>query len=239
VNSTTYTSGQSVTGLSTGTVVISGLQPTTTYTFNLYTKNDVGNSPPLPITQATKIYLTNSGSIDTYIAKYDYSGTPQWAKGIGGTGGETPKVIISDSAGNVYVFGYFTSPTLTIGALTPLTNSGGEDTFIVKYNSSGVAQWAKNISGTGSDLPVNIVSDSEENLYVAGRFDSPTLTIDTFSLTRFGGSDTFIVKYNSSGVAQWVKSIGGNANDLPVNMVLGPTGYIYISGTYNAAINFM
>ena len=84
-----------------------------------------------------------------------------------------------------------------------------------------------------------MISDSLGNIYVAGKFDSLTLTIDTFSLTRFGGQDTFIVKYNSSGVAQWVKSIGGNATDHPVNMVLGPTGYIYISGLYYAAINFM
>jgi len=54
VNSITYTSGQSVTGLSAGTVVISGLQPATTYVFYLYARNDVGNSVPRSITQATE-----------------------------------------------------------------------------------------------------------------------------------------------------------------------------------------
>jgi hypothetical protein len=53
VNSTTYSLGQSVTRLSTGTVVISGLQAMTTYTFNLYARNSLGNSSPHIITQAT------------------------------------------------------------------------------------------------------------------------------------------------------------------------------------------
>ena len=38
-----------------------------------------------------------------------------------------------------------------------LTNAGGNDTFLAKYDSSGTGVWATRIVGSGSDTPVNMV----------------------------------------------------------------------------------
>ena len=46
--------------------------------------------------------------------------------------------VTTDSSGNVYVTGN------TEGGLDG-TNAGGNDLFVVKYNSSGTKQWAKQL----------------------------------------------------------------------------------------------
>src|ERR1035437_9407501 len=64
------------------------------------------------------VTLTNdsSGSSDMYIAKYNASGTIQWAHNAGGTKNEVANSVAVDAAGNVYVAGYFESDTITFGA---------------------------------------------------------------------------------------------------------------------------
>jgi hypothetical protein len=218
---------------------VTGLMNETAYTFKVTATNATGSSllsaasSPIPIT------LTNSGSTDTFIAKYDYSCRPHWGKSIGGTLADQAVNMISDAAGNVYVAGYFNSPTLTIAGVTgpiTLTNSGSSDTYIVKYDSLGQAQWAKSIGGTLGDQPVNMELDAQGNLYVAGYFNSPTLTIPgvtgpiTVTNLSTAGSDTYIVKYDSLGQVQWAKSIGGTLGDQPVNMALDAQGNLFVAG---------
>jgi hypothetical protein len=141
--------------------------------------------------------------------------------------------LINRIRGKTSYFAHLTAQEdLNDGKINRIQSNGG----------SGVAQWAKSIGGTNTDSPVKMVLDSEGNLYVTGKFISFSLTIDSLSsLTNStpGSNDTFIVKYNSSGVAQWAKNNNATGNDAPVNMVLGPTGYVYISGYYTSAITFM
>jgi hypothetical protein len=184
---------------------------------------------------------SNNGGEDIFISKSLGGNYPlQWIKNIGGTTNDRPVNIVVDSAGNVYVSGTYTSPTLNTTGFSPntLTNYGGTDTYILKYLSDGTPQWAKNIGGTATDQPVNMVVDSAGNLYVSGTYTSPTLNIPGFSpdtLTSSGSNDAFILKYLADGTPQWAKNIGGSGNDRPVNMVVDSTGNIYVSGTYTSS----
>ena len=176
---------------------------------------------------------------DIFILKYLADGTPKWAKNISGAKIETPVNMISDATGNVYISGYYSSTTLNIPGFTPetLTNSsGGTYIFILKYLADGTFQWAKNIGGTSTDQPVNMVLDAVGNVYVSGYYSSTTLNIPGFTqetLTNSsGGTDIFILKYLADGTPQWAKSIGGTGNDRPVNMVLDTAGNVYVTGYF-------
>jgi hypothetical protein len=66
--------------------------------------------------------------------KYDSSGTKQWTKQLGTSSSELGEGVTTDSSGNIYVTGN------TLGNLDGNTNSGDEDIFLVKYDSSGTKQ---------------------------------------------------------------------------------------------------
>ena len=51
--------------------------------------------------------LTNTGSADIFVAKYDSAGTLLWAKKAGGNGYDAANGIDVDAAGNSYVTGFF------------------------------------------------------------------------------------------------------------------------------------
>ena len=99
--------------------------------------------------------------------------------------------VIADSSNNIYVTGY------TLGGLDGNTNSGSEDLFLVKYNSSGSKQWTRQLGTSSYDSGFGVTVDSSDIIYVtgetAGRLDNNT---------NFGNSDIILVKYNSSGVKQ-------------------------------------
>ncbi len=115
-----------------------------------------------------------------------------------------------DNSGNVYVASssYFTAQNLNI--------------VTIKYNSSGVQQWLQvyDFSG-GDDQPSAIALDNSGNVYVAGKsYNSST------------GNDYVLLKYNSSGVPQWVRRYNGpsNADDHINAMAIDNSGNVYVTG---------
>ncbi len=77
------------------------------------------------------------------------------------------------------------------------TNSGLYDLILVKYNSSGVKQWTRQLGTSTSDYGHGVTVDSSNNIYVTGR-TSGRLDGNTNS----GGVDLFLMQYNSDGVLQ-------------------------------------
>ena len=142
---------------------------------------------------------------EIFVVKYDSSGTKHWMKQLGtthtfygmprltldkGTG------VATDSSGNVYVTGF------TDGGLDGNTNASGtgeffNDSFVVKYNSSGTKQWTKQFGAKSVDRAHGIATDSSGNVYVTGETEGG---LD--GNTNAGGYDSFVVKYNSDGVLQ-------------------------------------
>jgi hypothetical protein len=185
--------------------------------------------------------LSNVGSFDVFIVKYDSSGTPLWARLIGSSGFESARVITTDSSGNIIVSGNYPSNLSIYGSsasFTTLSNAGGNDGFIVKYDSSGTPLWARQIGGSASDTITGIATDSSGNIIVTGSFSSNTLTFygssGSITLTAIGGGDTFIVKYNSSGEPQWAKKFGGSGDDTGSGVATDSNGNIAAVGYFRS-----
>mgnify|MGYP001307160468 CR=1 FL=1 len=77
---------------------------------------------------------TNSGDYDIFLVKYNSSGKKQWTKQLGTSSYDEGVGVTTDSSDNIYVTGQ------TQGGLDGNTSSGGDDIFLVKYNSSGIKQ---------------------------------------------------------------------------------------------------
>lgn len=155
---------------------------------------------------------TVSGNDCTTI-KYNSSGTQQWIQKYNGPGNlnDQANSLIFDVSGNVYI----------TGSCIDIENNMNFVT--VKYNSSGVQQWAQSYvgSGNGIDIAYDITVDPYGNAYVTG------------NITVSGSSfDYATVKYNSTGVQQWVQIYNGpgNGNDIPRSIAVDTAGNVYVTG---------
>ena len=167
-----------------------------------------------------------------------------WAKSAGGTDVDYGRSVTTDASGNVYVMGYFYSPTITFGTTT-LTNAGTtgySDMFIAKYDAAGNVLWAKSAVGIDSDRGYSVTTDASGNVYVTGSFDSPTITFGTTTLTNAGTtgySDMFIAKYDAAGNVLWAKSEGSTSYDEGYSVATDASGNVYVMGYfYSPTITF-
>ena len=147
------------------------------------------------------IYISCSKSSDDGSKSTDNTTTSHWTKQLGTTSSDYGYSVTTDSSGNIYVTGY------TYGDLDGNTSSGGQDIFLVKYNSSGTKQWTKQL-GYYSEQGTGVTTDSSGNVYVTG-YTGGGLDGNT----NLGKEDIILVKYNSSGTKQWTKQLGTSSSD--------------------------
>lgn len=174
------------------------------------------NPGGLPITTLSN---ANTDGASVFLVKYDKDGAAQWAISLNSPEESYASSVSLDGSGNVYVSGSFQT-AVTIGA-TNFTNSGQENGFIAKFDSSGVLQWARQMEGVSDDSALAVSPDSSGNVYAAGGFGSAPGDTVTFApsiiLTNIGvgipGSgigDAFLAKYDaSSGAVEWARRFGG------------------------------
>jgi len=178
-----------------------------------------------------------SGTDDIFIAKFDVNGNALWAQRAGGTANDAGMGIAVDGSGsNVYATGYYSSTSVAFGATPALVNSGGQDFFIVKYNSSGTAQWANTAVGTLNDVGNDVKVDVHGNVRVVGTYNSSTLTFSGLTpLSNNGGSDIFTLFYTPAGVVQWANGAGGSGNDVGSSVSLDIDANAYITGYFGSS----
>jgi hypothetical protein len=213
-----YDYGQSVSIDISGNVYMSGnfISPSIIFgTTNLTNEDTLGNSS------------------DIFIIKYATDGTLLWSKSVGGNGNDNAESVSTDANGNLYINGYFFSPTITFGTTT-LSNAGNDDIFIVKYNSDGTVLWAKSIGGTGYDYSNSVAIDANGNAFLTGSFSSPVITFGTTSLSHVGYGDIFIAKYTPEGTVIWAKSAGGTSYDYGQSVSTDISGNVYMSGNFRS-----
>jgi len=184
--------------------------------------------------------LTNSGgtygggpAFDFYIAKFDSYGTPIWAKKGGSINAIEKLSAIATDGINSYITGLYNA-AMTIGS-TNLTNSGGYDAFVIKYDGTGTPLWAQKIGGSGNEMGNGIKVDGSGNSYVIGTFTSNSIFSSPNTLSHGGtGGDVFVVKYNSSGSITWTRKIGGTKDDNGNAITIDASGNSYVIGDFSS-----
>lgn len=99
--------------------------------------------------------------------------------------------------------------------------------------------WANDIGSLTGCTVTKMVTDAQDNVYVTGVFqqnvDFALSVLPAKQLTSNGSLDIFVAKYNSAGVLQWYKNIGGAGPDTAVSICLDDNQDIYITGNYQSA----
>jgi hypothetical protein len=167
------------------------------------------------------------------IAIFSNAQTPDWiwASGAGGTANDIGRRTTSDGFGNTYVMGWFKSPSITFGSIT-LTNQGGQDIFIVKYDITGNVIWAQGIGGIDDDYAYGSTCDALGNFYITGRYGY-SINLGTITLTYSSSANFFAVKYDAIGNVVWAQGCNGAYTGHSISA--DAFGNIYATGIYGVA----
>ena len=177
----------------------------------------------------TDAYLdnnTSAGGDDLILIKYNSSGTRQWTVQYGTSAADYARGVSLDSSGNIYLAGY------TSGGLGSNSNSGSEDLFLIKYNSSGSRQWTQQLGSYSNDVAFDVATDSSGNTYITGYTGGP---LD--GNTNAGELDLILVKYDSSGNKSWTKQLGTSTSDYARGVSVDADGNVCVSGYTTAALD--
>lgn len=141
------------------------------------------------------ISLTNAGSFNSFIVKYDSIGNEIWAKNI-----KSPynisQAITSDSS-SIYISGGGQFPV--IAGSNTITGVGSFPMFIVRYDLNGNEICALSTNdGGASDDEGAMTTDHQGNLFVCSDFGQSQFVIgtNTLNLTPSAYANVFIAKLN-------------------------------------------
>jgi hypothetical protein len=181
---------------------------------------------------------TKTNSYDAFVVKLsDSTGTPEWARGMGGTSHDYARSVAVDSSGHVLVVGYFYSTNFSIGGSVPnLATAGTYDAFVAKLDgSTGNGLWSRSLGGTSSDYAYSVSVGANDTVLLGGRFYSPTLTTSGgTTLTNAGSQDIFVAEISSTNAVNWAKPLGGTGYESLKAAAVAPDGSITIVGSAGA-----
>jgi len=154
--------------------------------------------------------------LDIVTIEYDNQGAIQWVQRYNGSGNQNDvaTAICIDQNSYLYVAGY----TYT---------SASYDYVIIKYAPDGTVQWIQTYNNpqvNGDDRPTGVAAATNGDVYLTGNSYGTS------------GYDIATVKYNSSGIQQWVIRYDDpyHLNDVAAGLVYYTSGGVYVAGTsYN------
>jgi hypothetical protein len=139
------------------------------------------------------------GDDDAFIAKFNSGGILQWATYFGNNGLDRGVGMV-DSIGNVYLTGRTQSKNgISLGGYQNSFGGGDDDAFLVKFNSSGILQWATYFGGGANEIGTSCSVDLKGNVYLAGVTNSINNIASGGHQNIYGGTyDAFLVKFDNS-----------------------------------------
>lgn len=189
--------------------------------------------------------LSSSGAYDIFVRKLDFNGNLLWAVKAGGTGNDVGWDVAVDSAGSVYVTGYFiNSVDFDPGTGTSNQNGGTAGSpFVWKLNSTGSFAWVAALTG-GSTLNEGrgIAIDANGNPVVCGimrsSFDADPGSGTTTLNIASSGQRGFIIKLNGAGSLVWAKNLEGANASRCWSVAIGNNNSILIGGNFLGTVDF-
>jgi hypothetical protein len=192
-----------------------------------------------------KQFLSFSAFILFFICTKAQNINWQWAGSISGSQIQRANAMAVDDSGNVFIAGVFSGtadfdPGPGVYSLT--SSSGYGCMFICKLNNAGEFVWAETIDGNGNNNLRSIQLDAKANLYAVGNFFD-TVDFDPGPgmhtlISNASNSDIFILKIDSAGNLNWVKTIGNQMYEYSTSVAVDDSGNAYVAGNFSDTVDF-
>jgi hypothetical protein len=200
--------------------------------------------------EATGVNSTSVNKENVILVQYDANtGDAQWAKTTATGPNDSYFYGVAAADNGVYaVGGQMGTGNYNYGDGTgdiAGTSSAGYNILLVKYNTGGITQWAKTVQSGGYEQSAfrKVAVDTNGNVYAAGWKGGNIVTTYGTGVTAGGISsisNTLLVKYDSSGTAQWAKTASAGTELSPPSsslfgLALDNAGAIYAAGAQAGA----
>lgn len=175
--------------------------------------------------------------------KYDSNGNVvHLAQTSSNTRSELYAVEVSQSTGTIFLAGIF-KDAITFNGTTTLPVGNSQNTFLVSFDDSYNFNWIRNGGGSTfqSGTTVQAIEiDHQDNIYLTGNAIG---TLVQFGNLSYSGTSAFdgeimTIKYNASGVEQWLKHGGGATSGDALDMITDKQGNTIITGFLNGNVLF-
>ena len=171
---------------------------------------------------AVALGLGVAGGVGGTVAGATPSG-PRWVRELGNRWYQVGNGVAVDAAGNAYVVGE-TARTFP-GSPTP--SAGGDDAFLVKYNSRGKRLWTRQFGSGQSEGAYAVAVDALGNVDVVGTTDgTPAGSADN----NAGHDDVFVSRFTADGDAAWTHLLGRSDTENGFAVAGDAAGSIYVAG---------
>jgi hypothetical protein len=187
--------------------------------------------------------LLSAGPHDTsFLAKYDPAGNFIWAYKFEGTDDVRINDIVVDGVYYIGVAGSFQGEA----DLDPGSGSfyriseGGDDIFLLRLLPDGNMQWGWTTGDSDHDAAFTVATDAGYGLYVAGTFQNEVmfqLNSPPYPMESNGGRDIFIARFTNGGGLAWIRTIGGDEDDMPTDITLDGGERVYIAGEFRDEVD--
>ncbi|MCI1188340.1 T9SS type A sorting domain-containing protein [Hymenobacter sp. DH14] len=158
------------------------------------------------------------------ILKYDNAGALLWAKRLNNL--QVTRLAPDNVAGGVFVVGNNNGNATWDGVAVP---AGSAPRFYAKCSGAGQLLWSNPLPASYLNaISEGLVADDAGNAYLSGTVGA-TSTVAGTPVNIF---QSYVLKTNSAGVAQWVQVLHSDAGSRLPNLMLGPkpSGGCLVSG---------
>ena len=150
---------------------------------------------------------------DGMIIKYNSDWEAQWATGFHGYYNDSINNVMESFDGNYIVRGSIFGGSVSIGVsgtfsiYTPYSSAAG---VIIKFDTNGEVIWGKYYDARV--IPAQVIEKSNNNIVIVIS-STKSITFDGISYANMGGSDSYLIEYDSNGNLIEIKEIVGNSTD--------------------------
>lgn len=179
-------------------------------------QNDVANgavqTPLGDYVMAGYTYSKSVGKADLWVTRIDRNGVKVWEKTLGGPGHDIASDIFLTKEGDFMISGFTTE-----------IPSNVNKAWIVRLDPKGNVKWEQKI-GTGKGDKFNGIAQTIDGGFVA------TGMTRSFSKDNKSKDDVLVVKFDANGRQMWMKTFGGESDDVGNAITVCKTGGMVVVG---------
>lgn len=175
------------------------------------------------------------------ITKWDANGNYQWGIELGKLGYaiDARNIVISDQ-NEIYVTGRMIG-SCTLGshasaADTTLVSSGNIRSYIAKYNTDGIFQWARLMEGSTSNWIFEIDLDNSNNIVAVGDYNTDINFGNGHNLTAYQQIECFAAWFDPNGTCINHLTYQGHGEERMYDIDFDSQGNYAIGGAFNDTI---